>query len=319
MFTLSLLFLACSVDGPESTTTTPVTGTIQSPQQDSPKSAEQSGPDTNGSSAKNLEITESGLRVRLPALNSKSGVSKYCFLQQMPDLDIGMTSLSFETSAGVQFVRLQGISPQAVSADTNKWMDCSVLGDNLATKSIYEMVGIDLEKATSETLFNGFQWFVLPESMAFGFPGTELWYYEVQLDEGSDLKDVSVITNVSTKPQTEVERWAGVIDIAMEDGDGDTFEAGCSFPKDIEVLSVFGHSEPTKGTWTVQCGDQEMFSVESKLFAKDIPPLKSFETPKGIASGTKCTLKCDWDGDVGEICIASLVAAPIEEPIRCVN
>ena len=319
MFTLSVLLFACSGDS-ESTNATPVTGEIQSPEgTNNPKGAAQSKAGEQSAGTQNLETTETGVRVRLPALNAKSGVTKYCFFQSMSASESGMTGLSFETSKDVQFVRLQGVSSQTVTANVNQWLDCAKIDGGVSTQSIYEMVGIDLDKATPETLFNGFEWFSLPQQMAFAFPGTDLWFYEVQLSGSSDLENVSVVTNVSTKPKNEIERWAGVMDIAMEGSSSSVFETGCSLPQDIEVLSVFGHSEPTKGTWRVQCGEEEMFAVESSLFAKDTPPLKNFEQPKGVTAGTKCTLSCDWDGDEGQICIASLVASPIESPIRCVD
>lgn len=319
MFTLSVLLFACSGDS-ESTTSTPVTGAIQSPEAlDNTNGAEQTTAENSKTGTQYLETTETGVRIRLPALNAKAGITKYCFFQSMPESESGMTSLSFETSKDVQFVRLQGVSSKTVTDNLNQWMDCSKISGGVSTKSIYEMVGIDLSKATPETLFNGFEWFALPQQMAFGFPGTDLWFYEVQVSGDNDLENLSVVTNVTTKPKNEVERWAGVIDIAMEGASKASFETGCSLPQDIEVLSVFGHSEPTKGTWSVQCGEEELFALEASLFAKDTPPLQNFDKPKGVTAGTKCTLSCDWDGDEGQICIASLVASPIESPIRCVD
>lgn len=325
MLTLLLLFFACSGDDAETSTSTPVTGEIQSPENISSEKApvaDNAGdktPPNSDSGSRNLEITETGVRVRLPALNAQQGTSKYCFFQAMPNMDVGMTGISFETGNAVQFVRLQGVSSQTVNVNINKWVDCATLGTGIPTKSVYEMVGIDLNTATPKTLFNGFEWFSLPEQMAFGFPGADLWLYEVTLSDSSELENIAVNTNVSTKPTTEIERWAGVIDIVMEGTGSNTFETGCEFSKDLEILSIFGHSRPNKGTWSVQCGEDEIFAVESSLFAKDIPPLKNFETPKGISAGTKCSLKCDWDGDTGTICLASLVATSIEKPTRCVD
>ena len=220
-----------------------------------------------------------------------------------------MTSLSFETSKDVQFVRLQGVSSKTVTDNLNQWMDCSKISGGVSTKSIYEMVGIDLSKATPETLFNGFEWFALPQQMAFGFPGTDLWFYEVQVSGDNDLENLSVVTNVTTKPKNEVERWAGVIDIAMEGASKASFETGCSLPQDIEV-SRFGHSEPTKGTWR--------FSVAKKNCLRWKPvcsqkiPLHCRTLISQVSCRYKIALSCDWDGDEGQICIASLEASPLK-------
>jgi len=270
--------------------------------------------DTKGV-ASNLSIKEGTIDIRLPSPKVESGVEKYCYFQEMPTLDVGMTSLQFNASDDVRFIRMQGVQADTVNVAPNQWMNCAELGDGVSTVPIYEVVGVDLSQSAG-TLFKGFKWFELPEQTAFAFPGAELWMFEVQIKEGS-AQDIKITTTVSTTPRSSVTDWAGVFEITMETPTEGVYKSDCTLPQNLNVLSAFGHSEPMEGTWTVSCADEEIFTVDSKKFALDVPPLKSFETPKEVLAGSTCTLKCDWDGDQGEICVASLVATSLEGPMIC--
>jgi hypothetical protein len=312
-----LLLAACKVEKPENTTVsadvqtnTPVAST---------DSTEKSKDKDNASkgAAKNLNITDQQVQIRLPMLKTQEGVGKYCYLQEMPNLDVGMTGLQFEAGEGVQFIRLQGVRSGTTNATTGKWSSCADLGEGIGTVALYEVVGVDLAESAGK-LFNGFNWFSLPDQTAFGFPGSDIWLFEVQVQDGT-RGDIEITTSVATAPKGGVEQWASVFEINMESTVAGAYESKCTLPQDLNVLSVFGHSEPTTGTWNVSCGDEELFAVQSEKFAGDVPPLKSFEIPKSIASGTTCTLKCDWGDESGQICLASLVATSMEKPMTCVD
>jgi|GEM_PF-4514447 len=279
-----------------------------------PKAEVPSKDDTKGV-ASNLSIKEGTIDIRLPSPKVEAGVEKYCYFQEMPTLDVGMTSLQFNASDDVRFIRMQGVQSDTVNVAPNQWMNCAELGDGVSTVPIYEVVGVDLSQSAG-TLFKGFNWFELPENTAFAFPGAELWMFEVQLQEGS-AQDIKITTTVSTTPRSSVKDWAGVFEITMETPTEGVYQSDCTLPQNLNVLSAFGHSEPMQGTWTVSCADEEIFTVDSKNFALDVPPLKSFDTPKEVLAGSTCTLKCDWDGDQGEICVASLVATSLEGPMIC--
>ena len=305
-----VIFTSCTSQETESI---PVAEVVQT---NKPKPEVPSEGDTKGV-AGNLDITDGSIEIRLPSPKVKSEIQKYCYFQEMPTLDVGMTSLQFNASEDVKFIRMQGVESDTVNVAPNQWMDCAELGAGVSTVPIYEVVGVDLSQSAGR-LFKGFKWFELPEKTAFAFPGAELWMFEVQLQEDS-AQDIKITTTVSTIPKSTVTNWAGVFEITMETPTEGVYTSDCILPQDLNILSAFGHSEPMQGTWTVSCGDDDIFTVDAKEFALDVPPLKSFDTPKEVLAESTCTLKCDWDGDKGEICLASLVATSLERPMICVD
>lgn len=306
-----ILLTACKVEKPENTT---VSASVQT---EAPKTQSPSPEVTTKGVANNLNITEQSIEIRLPNPKVEQGVSKYCYFQEMPTLEVGMTGLKFDANEGVRFIRMQGVQADTANVKTNQWMKCSELGEGVSTIPIYEVVGVDLSQSEG-TLFKGFNWFSLPESTAFAFPGAELWMFEVDLNDGVS-ENVSITATVSTTPKESIKEWAGVFEMTMEKKAEGKYEAQCTLPQDLNLLSAFGHSEPSVGSWSVTCGEEEIFGVDAKQFASDVPPLKSFEQPKGVPSGTICSLSCDWGEDNGSICVASLVATSLEGPMTCVD
>ena len=319
-----ILFTACSGDQPENTT---VSADVQS-QAPSPKAAQPAIDNASTPSqsntiaapkepAKNIRVTDQAVQIQLPALKTKGGVGTYCYLQEMPDLDVGMTGLKFAAGESVEFIWIKGLDPAMTKAEQGTWTDCSSFGPGAATVPLYEVVGVDL--ASSEgNLFSGFNWFSLPDKTAFGFPGASLWLFQVEIQNGTK-GDLDISTSVSTTPKSSVEQWASVFEISMEEMVVSDFESKCTVPQDINILSAFGHSEPTQGTWSVQCGEEEVFAVDAKAFDGDIPPLKTFKTAKSVTAGTDCTLKCSWGDAPGQMCEALMVATDLEKPIVCID
>lgn len=307
-----VIFASCtSQDTPSST----VSKEIQPTQPTQPKTASSASEDLSKGVAGNLNITEQSVEIRLPAPKVEDGVQKYCYFQEMPTLEVGMTSLQFDASDGVQFIRMQGVQSDTVNVPVNQWMNCAELGSGVSTVPIYEVVGVDLSKSEG-TLFKGFKWFELPEDTAFAFPGAELWMFEVQLQEGGS-QNLDITAIVSTTPKSSVTDWAGVFEITMGVLAEGVYESECTLPQNLNILSAFGHSEPMHGSWEVSCGGEEIFTVDSKDFALDVPPLKNLDMPKEVLAGSTCTLKCDWEGDKGSICVASLVATSLRVPMIC--
>ena len=304
------LFLACSG------------GTEENASSIGEKSTEQVETATKMASIpQNITVTENQIAVQLPDLIPE-GARSYCFIQAMPDaavdasLDVGMVGLSFQSSAPVKFIRLRGLTENGFNP--NVWTPCEQLGGS-ETIPIYEVTGVDLGQV-KDNLFNGFNWFSLPQNVAFGFPGQKLWYFEVLVDESSRGAPISISTQISTISAAQVDKWAGVIDISkMQTDNGSKHYSMCSFEEDFSILSVFGHSEPTQGTWTVECAEQELSSLDAALFQNEIPPLKNFDTPINVKAGEACSLMCDWQNGNGEICLASLVVMPLKRSIVCTN
>lgn len=309
----SLILLACTAEKPESPAV--VTSEPSAPLQNSAEIVPK--PTEEAKLSDNITVESDSLTIKLPSLSTDGTVQKYCFIQEMPSLDIGMVGLSFTSSRGVQFIRLRGVYKEVFS-NVDGWSDCQVLGNGYPSSPIYEMVGIDLAES-EESLFNGFQWVSLPDQTAFVFPGTEQWLFEVHVDNSKPMKKIEVSTIVDTVPKSKVESWAGVIDLTMEKKSGSKHESDCVFSSDIEILSAFGHSEPTTGSWSVSCGEEEVFAVDSAQFASNMPPLKNFEKPRSVTAGTECSLQCDWGEESGEICLASLVATDLKGPVVCLD
>lgn len=322
-----ILFAACSNDQPENTT---VSADVQSQEPSSkstsPKPAVNTAlaPTLSKSEAapkepaKNIQVTDHAVQIQLPVLPTQTGVGTYCYLQEMPSLDVGMTGLKFAAGDSVEFISIKGLDPAMTKAETGVWSGCSDFGPGVATVPLYEVVGVDL--ASSEgNLFSGFNWFSLPDKTALGFPGASLWLFKVQVQDGSK-GEIDISTSVSTMAADTVEQWASVFEISMETMVTGEFESKCTVPQDIELLSAFGHSEPTRGTWSVHCGEEEIFAVDAAKFGSDIPPLKTFKAAKSITAGTDCTLKCAWDESTqGQMCEAFMVATGLEKPLVCLD
>lgn len=320
-----ILFTACSGEQSENTT---VSADVQS-QALTPKSAPAKTPVNASASqaqskaappkepAKNIQVTDQAVQIQLPALKIESGVGTYCYLQEMPDLDVGMTGLKFAAGESVEFISIRGLDPAMTKVETGTWSSCGSFGPGVATVPLYEVVGVDLASSDGN-LFSGFNWFSLPEKTAFAFPGTSLWLFEVQIQDGTK-GELDISTSVSTAPKSSVEQWASVFEISMEAMVVADFESKCTVPQDINILSAFGHSEPTQGTWDVHCGKDEIFAVDAKEFDGDIPPLKTFKTAKSVEAGTDCTLKCSWGDSPGQMCEAFMVATSLEKPLVCID
>jgi len=320
-----ILFTACSGEQSENTT---VSADVQS-QAPTPKSAP-AKPAVNTSSAqapsnttapkepaKNIQVTDQAVQIQLPALKTESGVGTYCYLQEMPSLDVGMTGLKFAAGESVEFIAIRGLDPAMTKAETGTWSNCGSFGPGVATVPVYEVVGVDLASSDGN-LFSGFNWFSLPDKTAFAFPGASLWLFEVQVQDGSK-GDLEISTTIATAPNKSVDQWASVFEISMEAMVVADFESKCTVPQDINILSAFGHSEPTQGTWDVQCGEEKIFAVDAKEFDGDIPPLKTFKTAKSVEAGTDCTLKCSWGDAPGQMCEAFMVATSLEKPLVCID
>ena len=313
----SLIFLtACKVDRPERTTVSADVQTTSPKQQPGPVKSPNEKQSTE--SVDNVKVEDRSIQVKLPALKTQSGVGTYCYLQEMPTtLDVGMKGLQFYADDGIDFISIKGVQPETTTAEKGQWSNCSDFGRADSTVPLYEVVGVDL--ADSEgMLFNGFNWIALPDKTAFSFPGTDLWLVEVQVPDGAkNSLDISLA--VSTTPKADVEHWAGILEFKMESLAEGSYESTCTIPTSLNILSVFGHSEPTTGTWALSCGKEEIFAVDAKKFAGDIPPLKNFPSPELVESGTSCSIACDWGDATGQMCEAIVVATSIESPIICVD
>lgn len=315
LFSLILL-TACKVDRPESTTVSADVQTMPPQQQPEPVN---SPSDTDSvSTVDNVKVTDAVVEVKLPALKTQSGVGTYCYLQEMPTtLDVGMTGLQFYAADSIDFISVKGVRPETTTADKGQWSTCSEFGRDDSTVPLYEVVGVDLADSDGK-LFSGFNWISLPEKTAFSFPGTDLWLVEVQVPGGGQ-NNLDISLTVTTTPKAGVEQWAGIFEFKMESLAEGSYESTCTLPQSLNILSVFGHSEPSTGTWSVKCGKDDIFSVDAQKFADDIPPLKNFATPKAVESGMTCSIGCDWGDATGQMCEAIVVATSIEEPIACVD
>lgn len=311
-----LLLTACKVDRPDRTTVSADVQTTPPKQQPGPVNSPSEN--TSASAVDNVKVTDQSVVVKLPALKTQSGVGTYCYLQEMPTtLDVGMTGLQFYAPDSIDFISIKGVRPESTTAEKGQWSNCSEFGRDDSTVPLYEVVGVELADSEGK-LFNGFNWISLPEKTAFSFPGTDLWLVEVQVPGGSQ-NNLDISLSVSTTPKAGVEQWAGIFEFKMESLAEGSYESTCTLPEDLNILSVFGHSEPSTGTWAVTCGKEDIFSVDAEQFAGDIPPLKNFATPKSIESGTTCSIGCDWGDTTGQMCEAIVVATSIESPIVCVD
>ena len=319
MFLSLILFTACKVDRPEKTTVSAdvQTAARQKPQNQPKTEMEQPSPSTDGMA--NVNIGSDSVQIQLPSLTPQSGSGRYCYLQEMPTtLDVGMSGLKFKTDNQVDFVSIKGIRSDDTNAERGRWSDCSDFGRGSDAVPLYEVVGVDLAESNG-ALFDGFNWISLPENTAFSFPVTDLWIFEVQAPKDEQAK-IDVLTTVSTIPKATVEAWAGVIEYKMGSFQKGTYESKCTFPNSLNILSIFGHSEPSIGTWDFSCGGKELFSVQSEKFTSDIPPLKNFTSPKSLEAGTDCTVACSWgDEKFGQMCEAIVVVTSIDAPMACID
>ena len=319
MFLSLILFIACKVDRPEKTTVSADVQTqpSQQPQQQSKTPSEKPSPSIDGMA--NINISSETVQIQLPALTPQTGSGKYCYLQEMPmDLDVGMTGLQFFAGNKVDFISIKGIRSDDTNAERNRWSDCSDFGRESGTVPLYEVVGVELADSNG-ALFDGFHWISLPENTAFNFPVTDLWLFEVQAPMDMQAK-IDIDATVSTMPKAAVEEWAGVFEFKMGSFQKGTYESKCTLPNALNILSIFGHSEPSVGTWEFVCGEESLFSVESEKFASDIPPLQNFTKPKSIDAGTKCSIACSWgDETLGQMCEGIVVVTSIDDPMACID
>ena len=319
MFISLILFTACKVDRPEKTTVSADVQTqpSQQPQNQSKTSSEKSSPTKDGLA--NVNISSEAVQIQLPSLTPQTGTGQYCYLQEMPTTaDVGMTGLQFFAGNKVDFISVKGVRADSTQAERGRWMDCGEFAGEDTTVPLYEVVGVDLADSNGE-LFDGFHWIALPDKTAFKFPVTDLWLFEVQVPGNiQDKFDVSV--SVSTMPKAAVEQWAGILEFKMGSFQKGTYESTCTLPEALNVLSVFGHSEPAVGTWELSCGDDKLLSVDSEKFAGDIPPLANFKTPKSIEAGSTCSIACDWgDKTTGQMCEGVVVVTSIDSPMACID
>lgn len=302
------LFIACTTEQPV------VQPDITAPEE--PKPTTNTVDVTSTEYVSPLAIEDSSVTLTLPTLSISDPKENYCYFQEMPEAEIGMTGLQFSTSDKVRFITLRGVNTDSIKVQPDEWMACSTLGDDIPTVPLYEVVGVDLTKNNGQ-LFNGFNWYNLPDNMAFAFPGSSMWMVKVE-PESSAGSALSVSIKIPTQPADTITDWAGVFEMTMGPFSKPQHTSECELPTDVSLLSVFGFSAPATGTWTVKCGEETIASLEGQAFAGGPPPLKSLDPAQKI-DATTCSLVCDWDGQEGTICKASMVVSPLKDYIQCIE
>jgi hypothetical protein len=258
-------------------------------------------------------VTDSGLVLSLPRID-KATSTKLCFLQEMPEQEVGITGVTYKTKGdGLQLIRLRMIE-NASRKNIGKWLDCETLGDGYFTKPVIEITGVDLEN-TKEPPFNGLNWVNLPEGIAFPYP-SEVWLFEAWISEGTSDIDISVA--IDTTPIADVKHFAGVVEMDLGTPSSDAKQSfTCPWAEEVNVVSVMGYAAPGQGTFTVSCDGKEIYSVDSAKFSSDPPPVGNFPAPVKISES--CTVTCDWEEEAGTICTASIVAYPLPTSQICID
>lgn len=308
---LSFLF-ACDIPENTKSSSTEETQEASLSQIHSTTQKQSIGDIANISIEKNAQKNKNTVHITLPSLQASTTQDKYCFVQPMPSDILGMTSLSFQADTSVGFIRVRGVQR---AQTLNQWYKCAS-ADPLLEKSVFEVSGVDLQ-AAENTLFQGFSWFSLPDKSAFEFPGAPYWLFEVSVTQASS--NLAIQTNIETISSDSVEKWVGILDIMMDgSGAGNSIHTtSCKIGSEVTLLSVFGHAQPMVGSWTLRCNDTDIVEIDSADFAKDIPPLHNFAEPFLLASGSACSVECDWKEAKGEICLATLVVSPLQHSIVC--
>lgn len=263
--------------------------------------------------AGSVSTTDKGLSLILPRID-KATSTKLCFLQEMPELEVGITGVTYKTKGnGLQLIRLRMIE-NASNKNMGQWLDCETFGSEYFSKPVIEITGVDLEN-TKEDPFNGLNWVNLPEGVAFSYP-SEVWLFEAWLGEGLSNIDISVA--IDTIPSGDVKHFAGVVEMDLGVPSSSAKQSfTCPWSEEVNIVSVMGFAAPAEGTFTVSCDGKDVYSVDSAKFSSDPPPLGNF--PEAIKSTESCTVTCDWEEEAGSICTASVVAYPLTKSKICVN
>jgi len=261
-----------------------------------------------------VQVSETGINLKLPPTESGKAKGKQCFLQEMPKADVGITGVKYQTKGkGLQLIRLRMIE-NSDGKNIGQWVDCESLGTGYFSKPVIEIAGVDLEN-TKEDPFNGMDWVNLPEGVAFTYPAN-VWVFEAWL--GDDAKEVEISIAIDTIPVDKGKHFAGVVEMDLGAASGDPKQSfTCPWEKEVNIVSVLGYASPSSGSFSVSCDEKEVYSVDSKKFASDPPPVGNF--PEPVAVSEACTVTCDWKTETGAICTASVVAYPLEKSAICVN
>ena len=260
-----------------------------------------------------VKITDKGLSLSLPRID-KATSTKLCFLQEMPELEVGITGMTYKTKGnGLQLIRLRMIE-NASNKNMGQWLDCETFGSGYFSKPMIEITGVDSENM-KEDPFNGLNWVNLPEGVAFSYP-SEVWLFEAWLDEG--ISNIDISATIDTIPSADVKHFAGVVEMDLGAPSSSAKQSfTCPWSEEVNIVSVMGFAAHTDGTFSVFCDGKEIYSVDSANFSSDLPPLGNFSV--AIKSAESCTVTCDWEEEAGSICTASVVAYPLTKSQICVN
>lgn len=261
-----------------------------------------------------VQVSDTGMELKLPPIESGRAMGKQCFLQEMPEVEVGITGLTYQSRGkGLDVIRVRVVE-NASGKNLGQWMDCETLGSGYFSKPVVELAGVDL-RTSKKKVFNGMNWVNLPEGIAFSYPAG-VWLFETWLADAA--KDVNISMSLDTIPTDKVKHFAGVIEMDMGPSSEEPRQSiTCPWEKEVNIVTILGYADPNFGTFSVSCDEKELYSVDSKEFASKLPPIKNFSEP--VSASQDCTVVCDWKTETGSICTASVVAYPLEKSAICFN
>jgi hypothetical protein len=178
----------------------------------------------------------------------------------------------------------------------------------------------------------------LPEGVAISLKSGQRWLIEAHfVNPTAQTLSVNVVFNLGVVPEDEVETWAasyqfdlGPPEIAA--GQDVTQSFDCAFPQDVSLITLMGHMHQYGQDMSIdrvdETGSERIYTVDHwEAEYRDYPPIQSYELGE-LMVGEEQVLhtSCHWfnttEQDLGfpeEMCSAKGIAAPMQDPLFCVD
>ena len=178
----------------------------------------------------------------------------------------------------------------------------------------------------------------LPEGVAITLNSGQRWLIEAHfVNPTAETLLVNVAFNVGVVPEDEVETWAASYQLDLgppQIGAGEevTQSFDCAFPSEVSLLTLMGHMHQYGLDMAVDIvNDQEserIYTVDHwEDEYRDFPPIQAYDMGElVVAENETIRTTCHWfnttQQDLGfpeEMCSAKGIAAPMSEPVFCVD
>jgi len=244
-----------------------------------------------------------------------------------------------EETMGVNFVQ-PFVSPynhhtfiQAAQEDDpsdGELVDCTEYDGMERTTPLFDIAGNSLTADGN--------YLPLPDGVAIKLESGRRWLIEAHfVNPTPNTLWVNVAFNLGLVPVEEVETWGasyqfdlGPPDIPAGEEVTDSFD--CGFPDQVSLVTMMGHMHQWGRDIAIDKVDgsevERIYTVEEwEADYRDHPPLETFELGEMVLEpGQTLRTTCHWInttemdlGFPGEMCSTKGIAAPMEDPLFCVD